>query len=355
MLEIKSAYYPVYLQQNEGEEKLLKDFIGQHSTLHVICDENTKRLCLPLYEQMFSEFNYQLHSIPAGEEFKNAQTLHKLYASLLETNADRNTLVINLGGGVVGDLGGFMAATYKRGVNFIQIPTTLLAMVDATIGGKLGYNFMGIKNSVGCFSNPLTVLINPIFLNTLPKNQLLSGWGEMLKHALIADNEHWKELFGFDIKSNHEIPVDYIQRSLQIKLEIVQADPKENGSRKLLNLGHTIGHAIESYFLEQKQTIPHGIAVALGILSEAYCANELNLLPNEDFEEIDNYIWSLYGEYLPGKIDYQFVLKTISNDKKNISGEFNFTFLRKIGKAEFNHSVDIEYIRELVNWLNNKL
>ncbi|MEX2590550.1 MAG: 3-dehydroquinate synthase [Chitinophagales bacterium] len=354
MLKIINPDYPVLLQEKEGEEQLLCSYFEKYSSIHIICDSNTEKCCLPLFKAVLADFDYKLHVFPAGEQNKSAETLHNLYKALLNCKADRNALLINLGGGVVGDLGGFLAATYKRGIDFIQVPTSLLAMVDATIGGKLGYNFNGIKNSIGCFANPLAVWINPVFLKTLGKAERISGWAEMLKHALIADKSHWKALCAFDILKEKIIPVDFIAKSLEIKLEIVKADPFEKGLRKILNLGHTIGHALESIALERKTALPHGVAVALGILAESYCAVKMELLSATDFDELEKYIWPIYGKYLPDKIDLQNVLQFIENDKKNTSGQFNFTLLRKIGEAKYNQSLNIEYIEELVKWLNSK-
>lgn len=353
MLQLNHSDYPIYLSEGTEVFEQLQAQIDSHSSCHIICDMNTEQLCLPILEKYLKVNSYQVHSFSAGENHKNFETVADLYESLLNANADRKALVINLGGGVVGDLGGFTAATYKRGIDFIQIPTSLLAMVDATIGGKLGYNFKGVKNAIGVFANPEMVLISTVFLETLPDNERLSGWGEMLKHALIADEKYWEDLCAFDISSQKKLPVEFIEKSLQIKLEVVQSDPFEQNRRKLLNLGHTLGHALESVALEKGQNLPHGAAVAFGILGESFAANNQALLPEIDLKKIVAYIQPLYRSYFVNEIDFQEVLKWIKNDKKNTSGELNFTFLRKIGTAEYNHSLEIDYIQRMINWLNS--
>lgn len=352
MLCLENTEYPIYLSEDTSIFKLLLDLQSKYTSIHVICDSNTEQFCLPVLGKYIDKLNYHIHSFKAGESHKNFETVSQLYTSLLSADTDRRALIINLGGGVVGDLGGFVAATYKRGVDFIQVPTTLLAMVDATIGGKLGYNFEGVKNAVGVFANPLKVLICTEFLQTLPLDEKLSGWGEMLKHALISDNSYWEELCAFNI-SKEQIPIDFIYRSVEIKMNVVDSDPFEKGRRKLLNLGHTLGHAIESEALKRKQILPHGAAVAFGILGESYGAYNLGILSEIDFKKIVAYIQPLYSDYFSEQIDFQEVLKWIKNDKKNTSGKLNFTFLRKIGEAEFDQSLDIEHIREMVKWLNN--
>ena len=353
MLQLNHSDYPIHLSEGTEVLEQLQSQIEAHSSTHIICDSNTAQFCLPILEKYLAQNPYQVHSFSAGEKHKNFETVSNLYEALLNTNADRKALVINLGGGVVGDLGGFAAATYKRGIDFVQIPTSLLAMVDATIGGKLGYNFKGVKNAIGVFENPEMVLISNAFLETLPDDERLSGWGEMLKHALIADAEYWEELCAFDISKHKNLPVNFIEKSLRIKLEVVHSDPFEQNRRKLLNLGHTLGHALESVAIEKGQDLPHGAAVAFGILGESFAANSLGLLSEIDLKKIVAYIQPLYGSYFVNEIDFQEVLKWIKNDKKNTSGELNFTFLRKIGTAEYNHSLEIDYIQRMINWLNS--
>lgn len=352
MRYLENSAYPILIGQEPDKDLFYNTFISNHSSIHLLCDENTRKLCLPVLREIFPALVFEIIEIKAGESQKNYQTLEIIYRSLLNKNADRNALLINLGGGVIGDLGGFAAATYKRGIDFIQVPTTLLSMVDATVGGKLGYNFGAVKNSVGCFKNPKVVWINASFLKTLDKAQQISGWAEMLKHALISSKGLWEELVNFDIENEAVIPEAMIARSVEVKLNIVNKDPFEKGERKLLNLGHTLGHALESIALKQGHFLPHGHAVALGILGESFAAKEKGVLAAVDFQELKNYIWTLYGKEYPRSVDFQGILEQMKNDKKNIDQGFNFTLLHKIGHAEIDQSLNIKYIGRMLDALN---
>ena len=318
MKEIISDNYSILI----GENSLSKLATSSYSKVAILVDENTKKDCL----NKLSKFdNSIIIEIKSGEENKNINTCNFIWEQLTKNNFDRNSLLINLGGGVIGDMGGFCASTYKRGISFIQIPTTLLAMVDACVGGKLGIDFNGLKNQVGLFNNPKTVLINPDFLTTLPRNQLLSGFAEVVKHALISDNNFWKQLTStpFDSLDWEEI----ILTSIQIKNKIVLADPLEIGDRKKLNFGHTFGHAIESYYLEEGTPILHGEAVFMGILLET----EISSLSVTAKNEIKNFILSNFAlPHLPTNSE---IKKYLINDKKNKIGKINFSLLKEIGNC----------------------
>ena len=318
MKEIISDNYSILI----GENSLSRLAISSYSKVAILVDENTKKDCL----NKLSKFdNSIIIEIKSGEENKNINTCNFIWEQLTKNNFDRNSLLINLGGGVIGDMGGFCASTYKRGISFIQIPTTLLAMVDACVGGKLGIDFNGLKNQVGLFNNPKTVLINPDFLTTLPRNQLLSGFAEVVKHALISDNNFWKQLTStpFDSLDWEEI----ILTSIQIKNKIVLADPLEIGDRKKLNFGHTFGHAIESYYLEEGTPILHGEAVFMGILLET----EISSLSVTAKNEIKNFILSNFAlPHLPTNSE---IKKYLINDKKNKIGKINFSLLKEIGNC----------------------
>jgi 3-dehydroquinate synthase len=243
--EIKADNYSIWL----GEESLSKLDVSCYSRVAILVDENTKRDCLSLLPKINNSI---IIEVTAGEEKKNISSCNVVWDKLSLNNFDRDSVLINLGGGLIGDIGGFCAASYKRGIDFIQIPTTLLGMVDASIGGKLGFNFNGLKNQIGLFSNPKSVIINPIFLKTLSQNQLQSGFAEVIKHALIKNKKHWELLSNSSFKN-----LDWkhiIEISIQIKNTIVKSDPLEKNNRKKLNFGHTYGHAIESYYLEQKNS-----------------------------------------------------------------------------------------------------
>ena len=315
---IKANNYPIVIGENSLTEFNFKDY----SQIAILVDENTKRDCL----HKLSNFdNSIIIEIKSGEEYKNINTCNFIWEQLTKNNFDRNSLLINLGGGVIGDLGGFCASTYKRGIDFVHIPTTLLAMVDASVGGKLGIDFNGFKNQIGIFNNPKSVLINPTFLETLPENQLKSGFAEAVKHALISDVNLWKELQNTSFEN-----LDWkniIKTSVQIKNKIVSADPFEKGERKKLNFGHTFGHAIESFYLEKETPILHGEAVFMGMILET----EISNLSKTEKNEITNYILSNFAlPYTPKKYNLH---KFLINDKKNQSGKISFSLLNKIGNC----------------------
>jgi len=325
--EIKAIDYSIWI----GENSLSKLDVSTYSKVAVLVDENTKRDCL--YKLPKIE-NPIIIEIKSGEEYKNISTCNFIWEQLTKNNFDRNSLLINLGGGVIGDMGGFCAATYKRGLEFIHIPTTLLAMVDASVGGKLGIDFKGFKNQIGLFNNPKAVLISPEFLETLSESELKSGFAEVVKHALISDNSLW-------IKLNNTLFTDLdwediIDTSVQIKNKIVLADPIEKGERKKLNFGHTFGHAIESYYLEKGTPISHGEAIFMGMILET----EISDLSESEKNEVKNYILSNFAlPYTPKKSSLH---KFLINDKKNQNGKINFTLLSGIGSCSFDNLFSLD-------------
>jgi 3-dehydroquinate synthase len=328
----------------------LKSFleIRQNSSLIVLTDENTHKLCLPVLEKVLSANNFQVIQISAGEQFKNLDSCRIVWSELLKNNADRHSVLINLGGGVIGDLGGFCAATYKRGIDFIQIPTTLLAMVDASVGGKTGIDFNNIKNAVGIITDPSLVCINHIFLKTLPARELLSGFAEIIKHALIADEKYWNSIKSLKTEA---IPFgNFIQRSVEIKKSIVAIDPREKGLRKILNFGHTIGHAIESMSWETENPLLHGEAIAIGMICESYISNQKTGLDAESLNEICNLIFNFYKPYnLPG-LDKGRFFEFILQDKKNQKNSINLSLLKKIGDCTFDIPVEKKLLEESLDW-----
>ena len=317
----------------------------------VICDTNTYEHCWPRLRLFPFPTEPHLIRIPAGELHKNIETCQGIWSKMMQLRLGRNTLVLNLGGGVVGDMGGFCAATYKRGVHFVQIPTTLLSQVDASVGGKLGIDFEGVKNSVGVFSDPQAVLIDPNFLATLPPKELRSGFAEMLKHALIADAEIWrnlsevKELSAFDWAS-------HIADSVRIKQRVVQADPYESGLRKILNFGHTIGHAVESDVLRTEQPLLHGEAIAVGMIAEAYLSHLKNGLSKTALEEITDTLRRIYRPAPIPPTRYPVLLEYMQNDKKNENTEINFSLLERIGKASYNEVCNSAQISRALDYFN---
>ena len=260
---------------------------SNYSSINILCDTNTKKLCLSTLLDELKDLNYQFNiiEIPHGEINKSIESSQYIWKSLLENNCDRKALLINLGGGMITDIGGYVASVYKRGISFINIPTTLLAMVDAGIGGKTGINFNNVKNVLGSFSLPETTIIDTSYISTLDKREILNGYAEMLKHGLIAYKNHWAEMV---ICNPITIGYDEIEHSIAIKSEIVSTDFKESNIRKTLNFGHTIGHGIESYFIdyEPAKSLKHGESVAFGILLESFLSVQLGYLQEQKFKEI---------------------------------------------------------------------
>ncbi|XHR97363.1 3-dehydroquinate synthase family protein [Mucilaginibacter sp. UC70_90] len=272
MNTILSDNYSVYFDNSLDE---LVDFIkkGNYSKFFILADENTGAHCLPLLTSKLTDFNnYDLIEVSSGEESKNIDFCVGVWKMLIDFGADRKSLMINLGGGVITDMGGFAASTYKRGIDFVQVPTTLLSQVDASVGGKTGIDVDGIKNIIGTFTMPKAVFIAHEFLQSLPPRQILSGLAEMLKHGLIVDAAYWNKLKNSDLKNPS---VELVHRSVQIKNEITIQDPHEKGIRKALNFGHTIGHAVETYsLLHDEDSLSHGEAVAIGMICESYLAHK---------------------------------------------------------------------------------
>ena len=322
MKKIRADNYSIWL----GKKSLTKLDTSSYSKVAVLVDENTKKYCLNLLPRINHSIIIEIDS---GEKNKTISTCNLIWEQLTKNNFDRNSLLINLGGGVIGDMGGFAASTYKRGIDFIQIPTTLLAMVDASIGGKLGVDFNGLKNQVGLFSDPRSVIINPIFLQTLAEEELKSGFSEVVKYALITDKRLWKKITNTPFNNLEWKEVIYT--SLEIKNKIVTSDPKEEGERKKLNFGHTFGHAIESYYLEKGTPILHGEAIFMGIILES----EISDLTQSEKNEIKNYILSNFAlPYTPKK---PYLHKFLLNDKKNQEGKINFSLLKGIGNCTINN------------------
>ena len=318
MKKIDASNYSIWV----GEESLSKLEVKSYSKVAILVDENTKKYCLnkiPKIDQAI------IIEIPSGEKNKNINTCNLIWKKLTHHAFDRNSILINLGGGVIGDIGGFCASAYKRGIDFIHIPTTLLAMADASIGGKVAVNFENFKNQIGLFANPKSVLIDTSFLNTLPEIELRSGFAEIVKHALISDKDLWNTIIDTPFQNlNWQ---DMIQLSVELKNKITLNDPKENNERKKLNFGHTFGHAIESYYLKKRTPILHGQAIFIGMILEA----EISNLSKTEKNEIKNYILSNFSlPYRPSKEKLLFFLQ---NDKKNNNEKINFSLLNGIGNC----------------------
>ena len=313
-----------------------------YSKIFVLVDENTNEYCLPYFlSNLPTEIEIEIIEIEAGEEHKNMYTCMDLWHTLIDLEADRKSILLNLGGGVITDIGGFIASTFKRGIEFINIPTTLLAMVDASVGGKNGVDLGSLKNQIGVINEPKAVIILSKFLETLPSNQMRSGLAEMLKHGLIYNKSYWNTL-----KNLNDLNTDYldvlIKQSIEIKNEIVSKDLKENGIRKALNFGHTLGHAIESYFLESedKKQLLHGEAIAIGMILESHISYQSNLITKEDFAEIKYIITDVFEKIQFNESDILKIMNLLVFDKKNEFGNVQFTLLNKIGESKINQIVD---------------
>lgn len=317
------------------------------SRLVVLTDLNTQRHCLPIIEEILPTDTVFI-SVAAGEIHKNLDTCSLIWTRMTEEALDRKALMLNLGGGVIGDMGGFCASIYKRGIRFINCPTTLLSQVDASVGGKLGIDFNGLKNHLGVFNEPETVVIAPEFLKTLPQAELRSGYAEIIKHGLIRDKAYFQKLHAQNWENQDWESL--IRHSVGIKKAVVEADPKENGLRKILNFGHTIGHAFESYFLDTKNHLLHGEAIALGMIAEGFLSFEKVGFSFEEFEELSRFLLQVYG-----KVDFSLheldpILDLCTQDKKNEGSVILFSLLESIGNCTYNIPVTREEIKHAIQY-----
>lgn len=351
MNKIQSHNYNIYF--NEECFTYLETIITEdnYSKVFVLVDENTNENCLPQFLSNFAtNVAIEIVEIETGEENKNIYTCVDLWHTLIELGADRKSILLNLGGGVVTDLGGFVACTYKRGIDFINIPTTLLAMVDASVGGKNGVDLGNLKNQIGVIKEPKAVLINTSFLSTLPTNQMRSGLAEMLKHGLIFDKKYWDKLKHLNNLNTTDLD-GLIKESIEIKNKIVCEDLTENGIRKSLNFGHTLGHAIESYFLESEDKIAllHGEAIAIGMILESHISLQINLISKEEYAEIKYIITDIFEKVDFTDNDIKNIIDLLIFDKKNEFGIVQFALLNRIGEIKINQTVDNSLILNAFN------
>lgn len=323
------------------------------SKLFFLVDEHTHEYCLPtLLGNFETDIPFEIIEIEAGEENKNIHTATQLWEVLSEFEADRKAVLVNVGGGVVTDMGGFVASTYKRGIPFVNIPTTLLAMADASIGGKTGIDHQYLKNIVGTFAHPEQIFVYPAFLNSLAFEELRSGFAEMLKHGLIADEKHWNDLISIDELTPQNIE-PFIEKSMQIKQSVVDIDFTEQNIRKTLNFGHTIGHAVESLFLKKGSLIPHGEAVALGMIAETHLSCLENLISENTSKEIIENIQKFYPYISIASFSNDEILSLMINDKKNSAGKINFSLLEGIGKCNYDTQVSKENLIQSIDFYRN--
>jgi 3-dehydroquinate synthase len=315
---------PTFLKENE------------FSKIGVLVDEHTKAFCLPIVTDLLP--THDLIIIQSGEVNKTIHTCQFIWRKLTEKAFDRKSLLINLGGGVIGDMGGFCAASFKRGISFINIPTTLLSSVDASVGGKLGIDFNGFKNHIGFFKEPDAVLIDPIFLETLPSKELRSGFAEVIKHGLIADEDYYEQIIKDGMNQPNWNAV--IAHSVHIKSEVVKKDPFEEGLRKVLNFGHTIGHALESHYLSTEHHLLHGEAIAIGMICEAFLSKKLTGLSEIELKNITANLIGIYGKSKINKNDLPAIIKRMYHDKKNSHNLLNHSLIKKVGEAIYDIAVD---------------
>lgn len=329
--------------------------LDTYSQTLILCDENTRAQCLPILLQGVDYLHHAMVlEIPSGEPYKNLDTCEKLWQTLFDLGVDRKALLINLGGGVVTDLGGFVAGAYKRGIDFVNIPTTLLAQVDASIGGKTGIDFGPIKNGVGLFNFPKAVWVHTPFLKTLDDAQLLSGFAEMLKHGLISSQQDWDAISTINPLQMTAWDT-LIYRSQQIKANIVAQDPYEKGLRKVLNFGHTIGHALEGLALQQGKTLLHGHAVALGMVAELWLSAQKTGFPIHDVQKITTTLLNLYGPYDNIDQNTDGLAALLANDKKNAHGQLSFILLKAIGHPVMDVNCSMDDVRGALNYLEEQL
>ncbi|MCB0409820.1 MAG: 3-dehydroquinate synthase [Flavobacteriales bacterium] len=336
---------------------VLNEMLGRYANqkIFLLVDENTLLHCVPaLITKIKVLEDAEIIEIESGEENKTIDICYQIWKTMADYEADRNSLLINLGGGVITDMGGFIASTFKRGIDFVNIPTTLLSQIDASVGGKTGVDLDGLKNMIGVFNEPIGVFVCPDFLKTLDKRQMMSGYAEALKHALIADADYWNDLKN-GMLSDGNYWSDLICRSIEIKNQIVTQDPKEKKERKLLNFGHTIGHAVETCSLKTDAPLLHGEAIAVGMITESFLSNQILNLPEIELKEIVKTLKCFYKFNKLESDKFHQLLELMKNDKKNSRDEINFTLLQKIGEGSVNHSADFTQIIDALNYYNSIL
>jgi 3-dehydroquinate synthase len=337
-------------------QKVLSEAIAAcpHDKLFVLVDKTTEQLCLPVVSSFLCMQEAHPIAIGATDTHKTLDTLSHVWSELQRLGATRHSLMINLGGGMVTDLGGFAASTFKRGINYINIPTTLLSMVDASVGGKTGINFGGLKNEIGVFNNAHSVILDTTFLRTMDEENLLSGYAEMLKHGLISNEGMWAELLNFDVENITSTDLleklgTMVSKSVAVKQDIVAEDPTEHGIRKALNLGHTAGHAFESLALKRK-AILHGYAVAYGLVVELYLCCVKAGFPQDKMRQTVTFIKEHYGRMPITCDDYPQLIELMHHDKKNAGNDINFTLLSDIGDIRINQTASEEEIKEALDF-----
>ncbi|QNM86333.1 3-dehydroquinate synthase [Polaribacter pectinis] len=343
MKTIQAASYPVHFQE-EAYKKLSNLIVkNDYSTIFILVDENTFEHCYPKFiPNLETNKRIEVIEIESGEINKNIETCIGVWNAITELGGDRKSLLITLGGGVITDLGGFVASCFKRGIDFVNIPTTLLSMVDASVGGKTGVDLGVLKNQIGLFSNPEMVLVDADYLTTVTEREIKSGMAEIIKYGVTYDIKLFNE-----VKLNKGLHInELIFRSVEIKNEVVLQDPKEKSLRKILNFGHTIGHAIESFYLESadKENLTHGEAIAIGMVCESYISSKLLNFPETKLNEIKEVVLSIYDKINLLKEDFSGIMELLKHDKKNVNGQVNFVLLNDYE----NHKLDCKVSEDLI-------
>lgn len=338
------------LLYNNQVDATLNSIIGGGNYNHVVVlvDENTRRHVLPLLADSLG--NASVIEIPAGDDNKTLHTLTHIWQELERCGATRHSVLVNVGGGMVTDIGGLAASTFKRGIHFINVPTTLLAAVDAAVGGKTGVNFMGLKNEIGVFAPADTVIVSTCFFPTLPTEELKSGFAEMLKHAMISSHDEFLQLLNFEFD---HLDLDHLlqclKTSIKIKDDIVSQDPTEQGLRKVLNFGHTVGHALESLAMENGKPVPHGYAVAWGLVTESVLSHMTLGFPSEDLYALARFIKDNYGAPAITCDHYDRLIDLMRHDKKSHNGEINCTLLKQCGSFTIDNNIDEENLKSALD------
>ncbi len=348
MKSIVTTQYSIHFNSNSYTKINAYLQHSDFSKIVVILDTNTHNLCYPNFvAKIETHLEIEIIEIEAGEIHKSIDTCASVWSALSNLNADRKSLIINLGGGVVTDLGGFVASTYKRGIKYINVPTSLLAMVDASVGGKTGVNIDTLKNQIGVINDPEMILVDTHFLSTLPQNEMRSGLAEMLKHGLIFSELYWNKFKDLSLLNIQDLD-ELIYESIVIKQNIVDIDPTEDNLRKTLNFGHTLGHAIESYYLSNpnKPNLLHGEAIAIGMVLAIYLSSKLCNFSEEKTQEIKELITKIFGKITIKEADYNPIIELLKHDKKNEHGNINFVLLEAMGKPKINCLVENSLIIE---------
>lgn len=352
MKTIQAVSYPVHFQEESYQELNKLILKNNYSTIFILVDENTFKDCYPKFiPNLKTDKTIEVIEIESGEINKNLETCIGVWNVITELGGDRKSLLITLGGGVITDLGGFVASCFKRGIDFVNIPTTLLSMVDASVGGKTGVDLGVLKNQIGLFANPQMVIVDNLYLETVDPREIKSGTAEIIKYGLTYDIHLFNE-----IKDNKELNIsDLIFRSVEIKNEVVLQDPKEKNLRKILNFGHTLGHAIESFYLESenKENLTHGEAIAIGMVCESYMSSKLLGFSSEKVNDVKNVVVSIYDKTNLLKEDFSAILDLLKHDKKNVNGQVNFVLLNDYEDFKIDCKVPVDLIIESMEYYNS--